>query len=70
LREWVNADVYNYCVIIVQNSDEDLQVIFYLTDDREMNWVTEFLESQFFTRSETENLIASSIGKKRARRAS
>jgi len=54
--EWVNADVYNYCVIIVENSDEDLQITFYLTDDREMNWVNEFIESQFFTRSETENL--------------
>jgi hypothetical protein len=55
--EWQNAKTYNYCVIIVENSDEDLQVTFYLTDDREMNWVNEFLDSPFFTRNETENLF-------------
>ena len=55
--EWQNANTYNYCVIIVENSDEDLQVTFYLTDDREMNWVNEFLDSPFFTQSETENLF-------------
>jgi hypothetical protein len=54
--EWVSAKVYNYCVIIVENSDEDLQVTFYITDDQEMNWVNEFLQSPFFTRNETENL--------------
>ena len=53
---WVSANVYSYCVIIVENSDEDLQVTFYITDDREMNWVNEFLDSPFFTRTETENL--------------
>jgi hypothetical protein len=55
--EWQNANIYNYCVIIVENSDEDLQVTFYLTDDREMNWVNEFLDSPFFSRAETENLF-------------
>lgn len=55
--EWVNAKIYNYCVIIVENSDEDLQVTFYLTDDREMNWVNEFLDSPFFNRDETEQLF-------------
>ena len=55
--EWINPQTYNYCVIILENSDEDLQVTFYLTDDREMNWVNEFLDSPFFTRSETENLF-------------
>jgi len=55
--EWQNANTYNYCVIIVENSDEDLQITFYLTDDREMNWVNEFLDSPFFTRNETENLF-------------
>ncbi len=54
--EWANANIYNYCVIIVENSDEDLQVTFYITDDREMNWVNEFLESSFFTRGESESL--------------
>ena len=54
--EWANANIYNYCVIIVENSDEDLQLTFYITDDREMNWVSEFFESSFFTRNESENL--------------
>ena len=55
--EWKNANVYNYCVIMVENSDEDIQVTFYLTDAHEMNWVTEFLDSQFFSRNETEKLF-------------
>ena len=54
--EWVNAKIYNYCVIIIENSDEDLQVTFYITDDQEMNWVHEFLQTSFFTQTETENL--------------
>ncbi len=55
--EWKNANIYDYCVIMVENSDQDVQVTFYLTDAHEMNWVTEFLDSQFFTRSETEQLF-------------
>ena len=55
--EWKNANVYNYCVIMVENSDQDIQVTFYLTDAHEMNWVTEFLDSQFFNRNETEKLF-------------
>src|SRR4029453_18306966 len=55
--EWKSVDVYNYGVIMVENSDEDIQVTFYLTDAHEMNWVTEFLDSQFFSRSETEKLF-------------
>jgi hypothetical protein len=55
--EWTNANVYNYCVIMVENSDQDIQITFYLTDAHEMNWVTEFLDSPFFTRSETEQLF-------------
>jgi hypothetical protein len=54
---WKNADIYNYCVILVENSDEDIQVTFYLTDAHEMNWVTEFLDAPFFARAETENLF-------------
>ena len=42
--EWKNADIYSYCVILVENSDEDIQVTFYLTDAHEMNWVTEFVD--------------------------
>jgi hypothetical protein len=55
--EWKSANVYNYGVIMVENSDEDIQITFYLTDAHEMNWVTEFLDSQFFSRDETEKLF-------------
>jgi hypothetical protein len=55
--EWKNRNVYDYCVIMVENSDRDVQVTFYLTDAHEMNWVTEFLDSQFFNRNETEKLF-------------
>jgi len=55
--EWKNANVYDYCVIMVENSDEDVQVTFYLTDAHEMNWVTEFLDSPSFSRNETESLF-------------
>jgi len=65
--EWKNANTYNYCVIIVENSDEDLQITYYITDDREMNWVTEFLDSPFFTREETENLFRLLYRKQHAR---
>ncbi len=65
--EWVNTQTYNYCVIIVENSDEDLQVTFYITDDREMNWVNEFIDGPFFTRSETESLFRLLYREKHAR---
>jgi hypothetical protein len=55
--EWKNANIYNYCVIMVENADEDIQVTFYLTDAHEMNWVTEFLDGPFFERNETEQLF-------------
>jgi hypothetical protein len=55
--EWKTGNLYDYCVIMVENSDEDIQVTFYLTDAHEMNWVTEFLDSQFFNRTETEKLF-------------
>ncbi|MGE5212631.1 MAG: hypothetical protein ACM3NN_02935 [Nitrospirota bacterium] len=55
--EWKTSSIYNYCVIMVENSDQDIQVTFYLTDAHEMNWVTEFLDSQFFKRTETEKLF-------------
>ena len=55
--EWKNKNVYDYCVIMVENSDQDVQITFYLTDAHEMNWVTEFLDSQFFSPSETEKLF-------------
>ena len=56
--EWKNKNVYDYCVIMVENSDQDIQVTFYLTDAHEMNWVTEFLDSRFFTRNETDKLFS------------
>ena len=55
--EWKSGDIYDYCLIIIENSDEDLQVTFYLTDAHEMNWITEFLEAPFFARGETEKLF-------------
>jgi hypothetical protein len=55
--EWKNVNIYNYCVIMVENSDEDIQVTFYLTDAHEMNWVTEFIDGPFFARDETEKLF-------------
>lgn len=55
--EWKSAAVYNYGLIIVENSDADIQVTFYLTDAHEMNWVTEFLDSPFFARDEIEKLF-------------
>lgn len=55
--EWKNANIYNYGLIIVENSDEDVQVTFYLTDAHEMNWVTEFLDAPFFAPAETEKLF-------------
>ena len=55
--EWKNASAYAYALIIVENSDEDVQVTFYITDAHEMNWMTEFLDAPFFARSETEQLF-------------
>lgn len=55
--EWKNADTYAYALIIVENSDQDVQVTFYLTDAHEMNWVTEFLDAPFFSRAETERFF-------------
>src|ERR1043166_427485 len=55
--EWKNANIYNYCVIMIENSDQDVQVTFYLTDAHEMNWVTEFLDAPFFAQSETQALF-------------
>ena len=55
--EFKNASAYNYCLIIVENSDEAVQVTFYLTDAHEMNWVTEFLDAPVFARAETKKLF-------------
>ncbi len=55
--EWKNANVYDYGIFIVENSDEDIQVTFYLTDAHEMNWITEFLDAPFFSQAETQKLF-------------
>jgi hypothetical protein len=55
--EWKNADIYDYCLIIVEQSDEDIQVTFYLTDAHEMNWITEFVDAPFFASGETQKLF-------------
>lgn len=41
----------------MENSDQDVQVTFYLTDAHEMNWVTEFLDAPFFAPVETKKLF-------------
>jgi hypothetical protein len=65
--EWKDANTYNYCVILVENSDKDIQVTFYITDDREMNWVNEFIDGPFFDRNETEQLFGLLHGEHNAR---
>jgi hypothetical protein len=55
--EFKTKDIYDYCLIVVENSDEDIQVTFYLTDAHEMNWVTEFLDAPFFAPTETQKLF-------------
>lgn len=55
--EWRGTNIYNYCLIIVENSDEDVQVTFYLTDAHEMIWVSEFVDAPFFARTETDKLF-------------
>ena len=42
---------------MVENSDEDVQITFYLTNAHEMNWITEFFDAPFFTRLETQKLF-------------
>ncbi|HZS17636.1 MAG TPA: hypothetical protein VFA51_06865 [Candidatus Udaeobacter sp.] len=66
--KWKSSNVYDYCVIMVENSDQDVQVTFYLTDAHEMNWVTEFLDAPYFSRSETQKLFGLINSKRDARR--
>ncbi len=61
--EWVSPQVYNYCVIILENSDEDLQITFYITDAREMNWVNEFIDSPFFSYERDRESLPSSLSR-------
>jgi hypothetical protein len=67
--EWRGASVYSYCLIIVENSDEDIQVTFYLTDAHEMIWVSEFLDSPFFSDAEKQKLFELSQGRREVSRA-
>ena len=55
--EFKSKNIYDYCLIVVENSDEDIQVTFYLTSGHEMNWVTEFLDAPFFAPTETQKLF-------------
>jgi len=55
--EWKSANIYNYAVIMVENSDEDIQITCYLTDAHEMIWVTEFIDSPFFSGPEKQALF-------------
>lgn len=55
--EFKTKNIYDYCLIVVENSDVDIQVTFYLTGAHEMNWVTEFLDAPFFAPTETQHLF-------------
>lgn len=68
--EWANPNVYNHSVIFVENADEDVEITFIMSGDEGMNWVNEFFDSAFFTRSETESffqLLNNGTGKRRAK---
>ena len=56
--EYTSSNIYSHSVIILENSDEDLEITFYISDDRGMFWISEFIESGFFNRRETESLFA------------
>ncbi len=55
--EWKNRNVYSYCLILVEKSDEDIQLTFYLTDAQELNWVNEFIDGPFFVPTEKRQLF-------------
>jgi hypothetical protein len=55
--EYASANFYSHSVIIVENSDEDFEIAFYIGDDRGMFWVSEFLDSGFFTDQEKQSLF-------------
>lgn len=52
--EWKSPNVYSHSVIIVENADDDVEITFVMTGDEGMNWVNEFIDSQFFNQRETE----------------
>ena len=45
------------CLCVPDSADQHIQGTFYLAGADEMNWVTEFLDSQFFSHNETEHLF-------------
>lgn len=55
--EWKNRDVYNHSLIFIENADEDVEITYIMSGDEGMNWVTEFFDSPFFSRAETESLF-------------
>jgi hypothetical protein len=55
--EYTSSNIYSHSVIIIENSDEDLEITFYISDDRGMFWISEFIDSAFFTRRETQSLF-------------
>jgi hypothetical protein len=55
--EYTNANIYSHSVIIIENSDEDFEITFYISDDRGMFWVSEFLDSSFFDNREKQSLF-------------
>lgn len=55
--EYTNANIYSHSVIILENSDEDFEITFYISDDRGMFWVSEFLDSGFFDLKEKQALF-------------
>ena len=55
--EYSNANVYSHSVIIIENSDEDFEITFYISDDRGMFWVSEFIDSGFFDLQEKQRLF-------------
>lgn len=58
LKASIRVQTSTATVIILENSDEDLEITFYISDDRGMFWISEFIESGFFNRSETQSLFA------------
>ena len=55
--EYTSSNIYSHSVIIIENSDEDLEITFYISDDRGMFWISEFIDSAFFNSRETQSLF-------------
>jgi Universal stress protein family len=55
--EWNNANIYDYCVIMVENSDQDVQVTFLSHRCPRNELGDRVLDSPFFSRNETQKLF-------------